>query len=249
MQPVTPMEFTREPSNELAEVSTGSEDNPPSLTASQQGMCSLDGRCVIERHGDHRFRWSERMWSPPPESNRRPHPYHRCAGGSRRHAAPHVPAQPRRSEGLWRVASWGGMRLRVAQFLAYLWHAIHATGAAQTSRPFSMNRSASPERSVAGAARGDPQRRGSSGVAGVGSDRSRCRPGRSVLWLSRRSVRLDGSLRRWAPSPLPRPSRQRVDSAVRVRAGGRLLPPPPACGPAGRPAAGGPARRSGRPTG
>ena len=30
------------------------------------------------------FRWSEPMWSPPPESNRRPHPYHescahRCA--------------------------------------------------------------------------------------------------------------------------------------------------------------------------
>jgi hypothetical protein len=24
-----------------------------------------------------RFRWSEPMWSPPPESNRRPHPYHR----------------------------------------------------------------------------------------------------------------------------------------------------------------------------
>src|SRR5215217_6034873 len=24
------------------------------------------------------FRWSEPMWSPPPESNRRPHPYHSC---------------------------------------------------------------------------------------------------------------------------------------------------------------------------
>jgi hypothetical protein len=30
-------------------------------------------------------------WSPPPESNRRPHPYHRCAGGSQRQAAPHNP--------------------------------------------------------------------------------------------------------------------------------------------------------------
>src|SRR5215218_5632941 len=39
-------------------------------------------------------------WSPPPESNRRPHPYHRCADGSRRRAAPHVPTQPRRFEGL-----------------------------------------------------------------------------------------------------------------------------------------------------
>jgi len=33
---------------------------------------------------DQRLRWSSRMWSPPPESNRRPHPYHgttrnRCA--------------------------------------------------------------------------------------------------------------------------------------------------------------------------
>ena len=39
------------------------------------------------------------VWSPPPESNRRPHPYHRCAGGSRRYAAPHVATQPRRWEG------------------------------------------------------------------------------------------------------------------------------------------------------
>jgi hypothetical protein len=37
--------------------------------------------------------------NPPPESNRRPHPYHRCAGGSRRYAAPHVATQPRRWEG------------------------------------------------------------------------------------------------------------------------------------------------------
>jgi hypothetical protein len=87
---------------------------------------------------------------------------------------PHDCADQRRGRGP-RIAAWGYVRLCVAQFLAYLWHAIHATGAAQTSRPFSMNRSASPERSVAGAARGDPQRRGSSGVAGVGSDRRRCR--------------------------------------------------------------------------
>ena len=57
---------------------------PASQIASQQGMCSLDGRCLIEHHDDQRFRWSEPMWSPPPESNRRPHPYHgsaakRCA--------------------------------------------------------------------------------------------------------------------------------------------------------------------------
>ena len=33
-------------------------------------------------------------WSPPPESNRRPHPYHRYAGGSRRRATLHVAIQP-----------------------------------------------------------------------------------------------------------------------------------------------------------
>jgi hypothetical protein len=36
-------------------------------SASQQGMGSLDSRCLIERHGDQCFRWSEPMWSPPPE--------------------------------------------------------------------------------------------------------------------------------------------------------------------------------------
>jgi hypothetical protein len=33
-----------------------------------------------ERGADQRFRWSEAMWSPPPESNRRPHPYHGTTG-------------------------------------------------------------------------------------------------------------------------------------------------------------------------
>jgi hypothetical protein len=51
---------------------------------SQQRMCSLDGKCLIERDSDQRFHWSAPVWSPPPESNRRPHPYHgttrnRCA--------------------------------------------------------------------------------------------------------------------------------------------------------------------------
>src|SRR5215212_12199658 len=36
------------------------------------------------REDDQRLRWSSAWWSPPPESNRRPHPYHgttrnRCA--------------------------------------------------------------------------------------------------------------------------------------------------------------------------
>ena len=56
----------------------GSQDDQPSLITSQQGMCSLDGRGLIERDDDQRLCWAERMWSPPPESNRRPHPYHSC---------------------------------------------------------------------------------------------------------------------------------------------------------------------------
>jgi hypothetical protein len=60
---------------------------------------------------------------------------------------------------------------------------------------------------------------------------------------------LDGSVRAARrPSPVPRPRRRRVGSAVPVPAGGRLGPPRPARGPAGRPAAGGQARRSGQPT-
>jgi hypothetical protein len=67
---------------------------------------SLDRKCFPtvqpnpERRTDQRLRWSGPMWSPPPESNRRPHPYHRCAGGSRRRAAPHVSPQSRRQEAL-----------------------------------------------------------------------------------------------------------------------------------------------------
>jgi hypothetical protein len=50
----------------------------------QQGMGSPDGIRLIERCEDQRLRWSDPVWSPPPESNRRPHPYHgttrnRCA--------------------------------------------------------------------------------------------------------------------------------------------------------------------------
>jgi hypothetical protein len=46
---------------------------------------SLDRKCFPtvqpnpERRTDQRLRWSRPMWSPPPESNRRPHPYHGCA--------------------------------------------------------------------------------------------------------------------------------------------------------------------------
>ena len=48
---------------------------PDHLTAARTGP---------EREDDQRLRWSSAWWSPPPESNRRPHPYHgttrnRCA--------------------------------------------------------------------------------------------------------------------------------------------------------------------------
>jgi hypothetical protein len=33
-----------------------------------------------ERDDGQHLRWSEPMWSPPPESNRRPHPYHGTTG-------------------------------------------------------------------------------------------------------------------------------------------------------------------------
>jgi hypothetical protein len=46
-----------------------------------------------------------------------PHPYHRCSGGSRRHAAPHVSTQSRGGRCLPGVGSWGDVRLRIAQFL------------------------------------------------------------------------------------------------------------------------------------
>ena len=47
-------------------------------------MCSPCSRAGLVRNDDQRLRWSAWVWSPPPESNRRPHPYHgttrnRCA--------------------------------------------------------------------------------------------------------------------------------------------------------------------------
>jgi hypothetical protein len=47
-------------------------------TASLHGMGSPSSRTGPERDDGQHFRWSEPMWSPPPESNRRPHPYHSC---------------------------------------------------------------------------------------------------------------------------------------------------------------------------
>src|SRR4029453_19288111 len=51
-----------------------------------------------EREDDQRLRWSSAWWSPPPESNRRPHPYHgttrnRCANRRSRRSRPTVGAE------------------------------------------------------------------------------------------------------------------------------------------------------------
>jgi hypothetical protein len=40
------------------------EGRPTSLIASQHGMGSLHGSCLIERHADQRLRWSAPVWSP-----------------------------------------------------------------------------------------------------------------------------------------------------------------------------------------
>jgi hypothetical protein len=121
-------------------------DKPSNATGSQtvslHGMCSPAGVCLSGRHDDQRLRWSSAWWSPPPESNRRPHPYHRCAAGSQRHAAPHVPTQPRRSRVLLRVGSWGDVGLRVARFLANLWQGPVWLLMAQTLAPSSRQPSA-----------------------------------------------------------------------------------------------------------
>jgi hypothetical protein len=42
-------------------------------------------------------------------------------GGFTSHAPPHLPSQPSRCKALPWVGSWGGVRLRVAQFLANFW--------------------------------------------------------------------------------------------------------------------------------
>ena len=49
-------------------------------SASRHGMCSPPSRSGSVRQDAQRFRWSSTRWSPPPESNRRPHPYHGTTG-------------------------------------------------------------------------------------------------------------------------------------------------------------------------
>jgi hypothetical protein len=51
-------------------------------------MCSLADRSLSGRQSDQHSRWSGPMWSPPPESNRRPHPYHEPPGTAVRTVVP-----------------------------------------------------------------------------------------------------------------------------------------------------------------
>jgi hypothetical protein len=66
------------------------------------------------------------MWSPPPESNRRPHPYHRWSARSGDTAAPRSALQNRK----WLAGStpekWGAARRYGARLLANHWHACRS---------------------------------------------------------------------------------------------------------------------------
>jgi hypothetical protein len=78
-----PHDYQRpETTGQPADAST-SIQNPPSTSLAKQG------ESLIPRYGqDQRLRWSGPVWSPPPESNRRPHPYHRWSAPSGDNAAP-----------------------------------------------------------------------------------------------------------------------------------------------------------------
>jgi hypothetical protein len=80
----TQMEKAWRPDNDLVRAVDNHRWTTGTQSASLHGMCSPAGMCPAEPHDDHCFRWSAWVWSPPPESNRRPHPYHgttrnRCA--------------------------------------------------------------------------------------------------------------------------------------------------------------------------
>jgi hypothetical protein len=65
-------------------------------TASLHGMGSPSSRTGPKRDDGQHFRWSEPMWSPPPESNRRPHPYHEPPGTAVRNPVSPARARPSR---------------------------------------------------------------------------------------------------------------------------------------------------------
>jgi hypothetical protein len=62
-------------------------------------------------------------WSPPPESNRRPHPYHRWSARSGDNAAPRSTLENYKWPALSMIEKWGAARRYAARLLANHWHA------------------------------------------------------------------------------------------------------------------------------
>ena len=63
------------------------------LHESDTNLTPTAARTNPKREDGQRLRWSSAWWSPPPESNRRPHPYHEPPGTAVRTAIP--PGHPR----------------------------------------------------------------------------------------------------------------------------------------------------------
>jgi hypothetical protein len=74
------MQKAAKPATRLVRGVDADSEESDGQTASRQGKCSPAVQPSPERHNDQRFRWSGPVWSPPPESNRRPHPYHGTTG-------------------------------------------------------------------------------------------------------------------------------------------------------------------------
>src|SRR5215218_3053738 len=65
-------------------------------------------------------------WSPPPESNRRPRPYHRWSARSGDNAAPRSALWNYRWLALSTIEKWGAARRYAARLLANHWHAARS---------------------------------------------------------------------------------------------------------------------------
>jgi hypothetical protein len=70
-------------------------------------------------------------WSPPPESNRRHHPYHRWSARSGDKAAPRSALQNYKWLALSTIEKWGAARRYAAWLLANHWHACRSSWAWQ----------------------------------------------------------------------------------------------------------------------
>jgi hypothetical protein len=66
------------------------------------------------------------MWSSPPESNRRPHPYHRWSARSGDNAAPRPALQNPKWLAVSTIEKWGAARRYAGRLLANHWHACRS---------------------------------------------------------------------------------------------------------------------------